>query len=166
MYSKTYTMAMAEKEIEAIIASKDNRVAYLISDRRIISSTVSPWKWRTYTGDDPHTNHWHLSVNDKHHDNLNPWRLSMALREHKYLALDDYSMAELHAGDDDAKFAGYRMVSRLQELLNYQGDNLTVDGNYGDKTVSAVKRECGGDGKTVGLKQWAVLAGLSTRAGV
>jgi hypothetical protein len=47
---------------EALRRSRDPRIAYVIFNRRIFSSTVSPWTWRTYTGSDPHDTHWHVSV--------------------------------------------------------------------------------------------------------
>lgn len=77
MYSSTYTMAMGKAEIDEIVASRDQRVKYIISDHHIISSTVDPWKWRYYdrSNVDPHTNHWHLSVNDSHHSDLSQWKI-------------------------------------------------------------------------------------------
>lgn len=46
----------------ALINSHDPRIAYLIVNRRIASSTISPWTWRPYNGTDPHTSHLHLSL--------------------------------------------------------------------------------------------------------
>src|SRR6185295_11246983 len=51
---------------EAILASQDVRVKYVIWNRRIASSYevngVAPWIWRPYGGTNPHTKHMHLSV--------------------------------------------------------------------------------------------------------
>ena len=47
---------------EAIRLSKDSRVKYVISDGEIFSSITSPWKWRKYTGSNPHFQHVHISV--------------------------------------------------------------------------------------------------------
>ncbi len=52
---------------EAIRVSRDPRVKYVIWDHRMFSSYASSgypaWTWRPYTGsDDPHTNHFHISV--------------------------------------------------------------------------------------------------------
>lgn len=41
---------------------KDPRLKYMIFDGRIMSSTVSPWTARTYTGSNPHNDHIHISV--------------------------------------------------------------------------------------------------------
>ncbi len=47
---------------EALRASKDPRVAYVIFNSRIFSSTVQPWVWRKYNGPSPHDHHVHVSV--------------------------------------------------------------------------------------------------------
>jgi hypothetical protein len=69
--------ANAHKIVAAIVKSRDSRLKYLIWDRRIISSTVSPWVWRPYTGSNPHTSHFHLSVVPvkSRYDSTAPWRI-------------------------------------------------------------------------------------------
>lgn len=51
---------------EAIRASRDARVKYIIWNRRIANSAAiggaQPWAWRPYSGDNPHTRHVHISV--------------------------------------------------------------------------------------------------------
>ncbi len=47
---------------EAIRQTRDPRVKYVIWNRQIVSSTVSPWTWRAYAGSNPHTKHMHISV--------------------------------------------------------------------------------------------------------
>lgn len=42
-------------------AGTENRVKYIISDRRIASATKD-WAWRTYNGPNAHTKHVHVSV--------------------------------------------------------------------------------------------------------
>lgn len=51
-----------QKIADAIVAARDPRVKYLIWNRKICNSKVSPWKWRRYTGSNPHTKHIHISV--------------------------------------------------------------------------------------------------------
>lgn len=64
---------------EAIRASRDKRVKYLIYDRRIVSSykegAVAAWTWRPYGGTNPHTKHVHVSVLAKKsaYDSEAPW---------------------------------------------------------------------------------------------
>jgi hypothetical protein len=51
---------------EAIRASRDRRVKYIIWNRRIANSSAignaAPWQWRPYRGTNPHTKHVHISV--------------------------------------------------------------------------------------------------------
>lgn len=47
---------------EALRQSRDKRIAYVIFNGRVFSSTNAPWTWRTYTGSDKHDTHWHVSV--------------------------------------------------------------------------------------------------------
>lgn len=51
---------------EAIRASRDSRVKYIIWNRRIANSaaigSAQAWQWRPYTGENPHTRHVHISV--------------------------------------------------------------------------------------------------------
>jgi len=51
---------------EAIVASRDRRVKYVIWNRRIANSApiggAPAWTWRSYGGANPHTRHMHISV--------------------------------------------------------------------------------------------------------
>ncbi len=67
--------AMAEQ----LRISRDHRIKYIISNRRICSSTVSPWSWRPYHGANPHDHHVHVSVlaERKFYDDEAPWEIPM-----------------------------------------------------------------------------------------
>jgi hypothetical protein len=65
MIGPNFTAAEAETlfdRLTAMIRAGDKRPAYVIYNRRIVSSTVSVGVVRAYGGTDPHTNHVHLSV--------------------------------------------------------------------------------------------------------
>jgi lysozyme family protein len=51
---------------EALRMSQDSRIKYIISNRRIVSSSavgaVPAWTWRAYTRPNPHEKHVHISV--------------------------------------------------------------------------------------------------------
>jgi hypothetical protein len=160
MIGAHFTAADAESLFQALLRYRDPRVSYFIYNRRIVSATVEPWKIRTYTGtSDPHTNHLHLSVNDKHLRGNSPWELGGKV--YKYTELEGYGLPVLTAGMDDADFDGYNAVGRAQVLLNFQGQKLDTDGVYGPKMTAAVKAEFGGDGKKIDIPMWVKLAGLS-----
>ncbi|MCW2285927.1 hypothetical protein M2323_003764 [Rhodoblastus acidophilus] len=67
----------ADKLAEALRTARDVRVKYVIWNRRIFSSTTSPWTWRPYNGASPHDKHIHISVRaDKpHYDDASPWAI-------------------------------------------------------------------------------------------
>lgn len=66
---------------EAIRASRDPRVKYVIYNRRMFSSYVArgvpAWEWRPYTGSNPHVKHMHISVQPDValYDSPKPWRI-------------------------------------------------------------------------------------------
>lgn len=62
---------------EALLASRDPRIKYVICNGRIFSSKQSPWVWRPYTGVNAHSKHIHVSTveNDALADDTRPWAL-------------------------------------------------------------------------------------------
>lgn len=65
----------------ALADARDPRVKYLIWNRRVLRSYPKPsipaWTWATYTGENPHTDHLHVSVvaDDRALDSR-PWDLT------------------------------------------------------------------------------------------
>lgn len=60
---------------DALIANRDPRISYVIANR-LISGPEYGWQWADYYGDDPHTNHLHLSVvADGRADDTRPWQI-------------------------------------------------------------------------------------------
>lgn len=57
------------KIADTLLASKDPRIKYIISNSRIGSSypkgNIAAWTWRKYSGSNPHTAHAHISVQDE-----------------------------------------------------------------------------------------------------
>src|SRR4051812_27906350 len=72
----------------------DSRTKYLIHDRKIWQNGA----WTTYVGNDPHTNHIHLSVFDIAYKNTKPW--GIASRKVEMINFE-VSMPILHEGDRD-----------------------------------------------------------------
>jgi hypothetical protein len=52
----------AQALVDALVDSRDPRIKYIIWNRKKINSRIQPWVWRNYTGTNPHTKHFHLSV--------------------------------------------------------------------------------------------------------
>lgn len=66
------------KIVAALAASRDPRIKYIIYNSRIMSSKVSPWTWRPYTGANSHSKHLHLSVDadPSLYDDARAWRIT------------------------------------------------------------------------------------------
>ena len=67
----------AEQIVQALVNSRDTRIKYIIWNRRIISAQVQPWAWRSYSGTNPHTRHFHLSVKSEkaRYDSMAAWQI-------------------------------------------------------------------------------------------
>lgn len=65
----------AGKLADTLRLSHDPRIKYIISNRRIASSLISPWVWRPYSGANAHEEHVHVSVmaDPKLYDDPRPW---------------------------------------------------------------------------------------------
>lgn len=74
----------SEKLAEALRLSRDPRISYIISNRKIASSQAvhgeAAWAWRLYSGANAHNKHCHISVvaNDALADSVQPWAIDPA----------------------------------------------------------------------------------------
>lgn len=123
----------------ALLASRDPRLKYVIADGKIASGAggPSPWVWRKYTGTNSHHHHLHISVVDKPalYDDASPWNLA-GFVIHK---ADEIRPVAPEANPVLSKGAKGEAVERLQTLLNKHGANLVVDAHFGDRTLATVK---------------------------
>lgn len=66
---------------DALLASRDPRIKYVIFNRRIAShlqkGAAAPFEWRPYGGSNPHTHHVHVSVREEKtaYDATDPWTI-------------------------------------------------------------------------------------------
>ena len=129
----------SEALAEALRAAKDNRIKYIISNKKIASGAGEPpgpaWQWRPYNGKNPHDHHCHISVKaDKAlYDSTAPWAITLNALPANVVsppATTEPRLQEGANGDD---------VKRLQTLLNRHGATLTVDGDFGNGTKMAVR---------------------------
>ena len=65
----------------ALVASKDKRIKYIISNGQICSGTEQDrpaWKWRKYAGSNAHRQHVHISVKSTKalYDSTEQWKLT------------------------------------------------------------------------------------------
>src|SRR5688572_28860463 len=61
---------------DTLKASRDPRIKYIISNKRIWNPVISK-DWRPYTGSNPHSKHVHISVmpDKKLYDDVTPWAI-------------------------------------------------------------------------------------------
>ena len=127
----------SEKLANALLASRDDRIKYVISNKKIASgySGPQPWVWRPYGGKNPHNHHVHISVlAGKTGDTMEPWDI-------------DFSVASGKAAKPATKPANPVLalgtkgtdVERMQKALIAHGAKLTADSTFGPKTQSALK---------------------------
>lgn len=145
----------SEKLANALLAARDPRIKYIISNKKIAAGNAGPqpWVWRPYDGSNPHNKHVHISVMPgAAGDDTTPWKFDMQAAP---AAPKPASKPLLVYGSKG------EAVKELQRLLNARGRNLAVDGDFGPKTDKAVRefqalRGLYVDG-VVGAKTWAAL---------
>lgn len=73
---------VSESLAEMLRASRDERIKYIISNRKICAGSdgPTPWQWRKYNGANPHDHHVHVSVKRAKgfYDDTSPWNISSA----------------------------------------------------------------------------------------
>jgi len=118
---------------DALVASRDSRISYVISRGRIARSypkgTVAPFAWAPYTGTDPHTSHVHVSVvATSDADRTDPWHLDPAK-----------AAAPKFPGTIRRGSTGTAVKTWQKALNALAGTKLTVDGIAGPRTDAAIR---------------------------
>jgi len=67
------THARARQVANNVKNGIERRVKYIISNRQIFSKKNGVWAWRSYTGQNGHTQHAHFSVEDAYQDDTSAW---------------------------------------------------------------------------------------------
>lgn len=129
-----------QKLADALVASRDSRIKYIVANGRIVSGTGqgnTAWQWRAYSGANKHTKHIHISVKPEKvaYDSTTPWQ---AVGSASVLP---FQPAPLKPADSVLKKGSKGpFVTDLQNNLNAQGYSVgAADGIYGAKTEAAVK---------------------------
>jgi hypothetical protein len=129
----------------ALVASRDPRIKYVIWNRRIVSSKQQPWQWRPYTGKNAHQHHVHVSVmpDEALFDDESEWNLNEAARgpvttdsappaSTQFIpAAQNYNLKK---GDRGGAVRALQTALFRQDFLLEKD----VDGDFGPKTHNAV----------------------------
>lgn len=145
----------AGKLAEALRASGDPRIKYIISNKRI-AGPGQPW--RAYTGANPHTRHFHVSVKatQADYDSEQPWDIGELMPDLEAAPVRVRPTIHAVSVGDDVRF--------LQRQLK-----VKPDGYFGPKTEGALKafQEAHGlpaDG-ICGPYTWDAIEGKAGKAG-
>lgn len=127
---------VSRKLAEALIATKDPRLKYVISIRQIAEAKHG-FKWTAYSGINPHEHHCHISVSDdpQLYDQEQPWKFDYAADPKAIVEAKKLPSPKqvLKLGD-----AG-KNVEDLQLALNAKYElRLRVDGRFGEETKKAI----------------------------
>lgn len=146
----------SEALAEAIRASRDRRVKYIISNRKICSPDREDWKWRTYSGSNPHNHHVHISVNQRFKDDMAPWKLdgvaapsgdsaqfkppppTLRVGSRGNSVLELQTLLEMDKSQRDSVF-GPKTKAAVQQFQ--RAHSLVDDGIVGPATWAALKKE-------------------------
>lgn len=152
---------VSEQLAGALRASRDPRIKYIISNKKIAASYPTDgkpaWAWRPYTGVNPHNHHCHVSVlaDKDYYDDTRTWRLNLAPTAEHVAAPAIVASPMLRKGSSGVD------IVRLQGFLHQHGAVLMPDGNFGPVTESAVKKFQGSHGLVadgvVGRYTWEAL---------
>jgi peptidoglycan hydrolase-like protein with peptidoglycan-binding domain len=131
-----------QRVADALVASKDKRISYIICNGRIVSGRngPKPWTWRKYTGSNGHYHHMHLSVLDDHQDDTTPWKIESAFKSVAKPNVPVLTKKEVESVLK--KGSKGEFVRELQENLLRLGYDLGpdgADGYFGQHTENAVK---------------------------
>ena len=63
----------AHAEARRVVARRDPRVKYVISNGEISNPLIEDWKWRPYSGSNPHTKHAHFSIKRGWENDTSEW---------------------------------------------------------------------------------------------
>lgn len=126
-----------QKLADAIVASKDKRLSYIICNGKIVAGRKgpSPWKWRKYNGSNGHYHHIHVSVLDEGQDDKTPWKIESAFSKNAAADLTKKQVESVMHNGSKGEF-----VEQLQKDLNKLGFGpIKVDADFGNDTEQAVK---------------------------
>lgn len=131
----------SQRLCDALVASRDPRISYIICNGKIIGGRKGPKPWvaRKYTGSNSHHHHIHVSVLDEGQDDRTPWKIEAAFAKEGRRAGDDLTVRQvnsvMHLGSKG------EFVKQLQDGLNKLGYGpIEEDGHFGESTDAAVKK--------------------------
>lgn len=142
----------SEQLAQALVRSKDRRIKYIISNKKICSGegqSQPAWKWRPYSGANAHDHHVHVSVRKQFEDDTTPWELSGVMSPQTNNFVAPPPLVKIGSRGN--------AVMEVQKLLDLE----LKDGIFGPRTYAAVQHFQSAHGLVtdgiVGPATWAKL---------
>lgn len=156
------SVTMAEA-IDRILATPEDRrrLSYVIYRRRI-ASAKSSWKWKPYTGSNPHDSHAHFSGAADHDDDGRPWSVATMGRKQELDVTLTNAQADQLRDVHSAVFTGGSSCGATVPTA-YRVDRKKSKGNALVDKLNALVGEQAVIGRKLDAVA-AVLAGQSTAA--
>lgn len=132
----------SQKLCDALIASKDKRISYIICNGKIISGRNGPKPWvpRVYKGTNSHHHHIHVSVLDEGQDDKSDWKIASAFKKTVVKTKPaDLGLSHKQVNSVLKRGSKGEYVKDLQLNLKKLGFNIEADGDFGAGTEIAVK---------------------------
>lgn len=146
---------VSEDLAQALVKSKDPRLKYVISNRKIANGSVDNWAWRPYHGANPHDHHCHVSVHCDV-DSEEPWKFELVKSSELTGGSREIEAPPVKRDPVLRKGNGSLAVGELQVLLGVKHDLV-----FGPETEKAIiafqkKHDLHPDG-VVGPQTWKAL---------
>lgn len=128
----------SQKLCDALVASKDRRISYIICNGKIIGGRKGPKPWvpRKYNGSNGHYHHIHVSVLDEGQDDTTPWDIESAFKKKPSDQLTEKQVDSVLKLGTTSQY-----VLDLHRNLNKLGYGPLYEGEYfGKTTEEAVKK--------------------------
>lgn len=84
------TYALARMLAEEVLAGREERVKYIISNGMIFSKRLGKWAWRKYTGANKHDHHMHVSIYDWARNSRDSWWARFMPKEIEVLSKEEH----------------------------------------------------------------------------
>lgn len=156
----------------AALAIRDPRVTYVIFNRKIYNRARAAEGWRPYRGDNPHTQHCHISIRVQSRSDARAW--AWASLTGGAPAPDAPPEPAPSGGSRAGNGTGWpgvvlrqgsrgELVRRVQQQLRARGWTIDVDGDFGPATRRTVRqfqaRHGLEDDGIVGRRTWTAIFG-------
>lgn len=145
---------VSEQIAETIRLSKDPRIGYIISNKKISNPQVANGAWRPYNGSNPHDHHCHIScVHSNLGDDERDWKLPQIAKDASAPAIAPVPLVKPGSTADVVKEMKALLVQAINSEIGYgplsealvrayqKHKGFTVDGIVGRQTWEGLRGE-------------------------